>query len=146
METYLHKIEYLVRNAEEISRMKKIIKELPIEIPFHTTMVLELNQLPKESFPYEMTVYLDKKSERIGLEEYAELRQKYDSKELNLEIRACANKIDKNFLLHEVKTTDESCEILPEEISEGVMVVYGNKDSPTKVYLTFWEGAYSEFL
>lgn len=149
METYLYNIEYLVRNAEEISRLKKIIEELPIEIPFYTTMVLELNHLPKEHFPYEMTVYLDKKLERIELEDYAELNQKYDSEESNLEIRACANKIDEKLLLREVKPTEDSCKIckiLPGESPEGVMVVYGDKNSPTKVFLTFWEGAYSEFL
>ena len=146
METYFHNIEYLVKNSEEIDKLSKIIEEIPIDVPFHTTMVIEPNRLPKEHFPHEIIIYLDKKSERLNFENYQELKQKFDLEESGSEIRSCANIADKNLLLHEIKTTDKSCKILSADGPEGVMVVYGTPHSPKKAHLTFWEGAYSDFL
>ena len=147
MDTYLYDIEYLVKDKEEVSKMEKILEELPIELPFHTAMVLEPNRLPREHFPYEITIYLDKNLERLDFEDYDELRQEYDSGE-SIDLLVKANKIDERVLLREVKPTKESCKITSassEDGFEGLLVAYGEKDSLTKVLLAFWEPAYSGF-
>jgi hypothetical protein len=145
METYLHTIEYLVQDASEIGELSKIIDEIPIDIPFHTTIILEPNRLPRKYFPFEMIMYIDKKQERLKFEEYSELKK--DAREGDLsfkEVFERAIKIDRDILLNNIKTTtkDDSCKIFCFEGPEGLKIKYGDK----KVFLTFWQGAYSDIL
>ena len=146
METYLHKIEYLVKDKNEIDSLDKILEEIPIDVPFNTTIVIEPNRLPKEYFPYDATIYLDKQQGRLTFEDYNELKRKWEAKEFSSDIRRCANITDKKVLFEKVNITDNSCKIIPADSPEGVMVVYGDKNPPKRIHLTFWEGAYSEFL